>query len=109
MTASYCHVCMESYCVRNICSYLWLVMSAGAATGKAHLEYDSVLSSRKALQLSHSLLLDRPVYVSLTASSFIILSSRQGTAAVTHPLLLDRLVYMSFTSPIIVVCEIPRD
>lgn len=35
----------------------------GAASGKAHVEYDSVLAARTALQLSHSLLLDRPVYV----------------------------------------------
>lgn len=35
----------------------------GMASGKAHVEYDNILSARKALQLSRSLLLDRLVYV----------------------------------------------
>lgn len=39
-------------------------MCAGIPSGKVHVEYDTVLAARKALQLSRSLLLDRPVYVS---------------------------------------------
>ncbi len=37
---------------------------AGVPTGKVHVEYDTVLAARKALHLSTSLLLDRPVFVS---------------------------------------------
>lgn len=38
-------------------------LHSGEPTGKAHVEYDSVLAARKALLLSRSLLLDRIVFV----------------------------------------------
>lgn len=38
-------------------------MRAGMPSGKAHIEYEDVLAAHKAVRLSHSLLLDRPVRV----------------------------------------------
>ena len=41
------------------------MLSAGMPSGKAHIEYADILAAQKALRLSQSLLLDRPVRVRL--------------------------------------------
>jgi hypothetical protein len=38
-------------------------LAAGLPSGKVHIEYTDILAARKALRLSRSLLLDRPVHV----------------------------------------------
>ncbi len=38
-------------------------LPAGLPSGKVHIEYTDILAARKALRLSRSLLLDRPVHV----------------------------------------------
>ena len=56
-----CCQCLSPYPLPRITAVTFC--AAGMPSGKVHIEYTDILAARKALRLSRSLLLDRPVHV----------------------------------------------